>query len=128
MSRFLSGDDVFVDETRPLFPAAQFVTVKEAAGFASGASMTPAAACGAIGVAARQAVEQAREGARAARPHAPRAARCELQAQSVAAADLFCQWPSLERVDALTLRFFAPSIEHVVRTLNCLSAMSFMLR
>ncbi|MGV4709233.1 M55 family metallopeptidase, partial [Burkholderia pseudomallei] len=51
-----------------------------------------------------------------------------LQAQSVAAADLFCQWPSLERVDALTLRFFAPSIEHVVRTLNCLSAMSFMLR
>lgn len=124
----LSGDDVFVDETRPLFPAAQFVTVKEAAGFSSGASMTPAAACGAIGVAARQAVEQAREGARAARPHAPRAARCELQAQSVAAADLFCQWPSLERVDALMLRFFAPSIEHVVRTLNCLSAMSFMLR
>ncbi|WP_009915215.1 M55 family metallopeptidase, partial [Burkholderia humptydooensis] len=56
------------------------------------------------------------------------AAACELRTQTVAAADLFCQWPSLERVDALTLRFAAPSVEHVVRTLNCLSAMSFMLR
>lgn len=52
----LSGDDVFVDETRPLFPAARFVTVKDAAGYASGVSMTPAAACGAIGIAARQVV------------------------------------------------------------------------
>ncbi|CAM8766077.1 hypothetical protein NCM_01305 [Burkholderia pseudomallei] len=78
----LSGDDVFVDETRPLFPAAQFVTVKEAAGFASGASMTPAAACGVIGVAARQAVEQAREGrARRARMRrARRVASCRRRA------------------------------------------------
>lgn len=123
----LSGDDVFVDETRPLFPAAQFVTVKEAAGFASGASMTPAAACGAIGVAARQAVEQAREGARGAPACAARGA---LRA---AGAERRGRRPVLSVAVARARRrahaaLFAPSIEHVVRTLNCLSAMSFMLR
>jgi D-amino peptidase len=53
---------------------------------------------------------------------------CELQVQTTALADLFCQWPSLTRVDGVTLRFNAVSVEHVVRMLNCLSAMSFMLR
>jgi D-amino peptidase len=53
---------------------------------------------------------------------------CELQAQTTVLADLFCQWPTIARVDGVTLRFDAPSMEHVVRTLNCLSAMSFMLR
>jgi len=53
---------------------------------------------------------------------------CELQVQTTALADLFCQWPSIARVDGVTLRFDAPSMERVVRTLNCLSAMSFVLR
>lgn len=53
---------------------------------------------------------------------------CELQVQTTALADLFCQWPAMARVDGMMLRFDAPSMEHVVRTLNCLSAMSFMLR
>ena len=53
---------------------------------------------------------------------------CELRVQTTALADLFCQWPSLTRVDGVTLRFNAASVEHVVRMLNCLSAMSFMLR
>ena len=35
---------------------------------------------------------------------------------------------TLTRVDAVTLRFGAESAEHAVRMLNCLSAMSFMLR
>jgi D-amino peptidase len=65
-------------------------------------------------------------------PHATRAAAkpvdCELRVQTSALADLFCQWPTLTRVDAVTLRFNAASAEHVVRMLNCLSAMSFMLR
>jgi D-amino peptidase len=53
---------------------------------------------------------------------------CELRVQTSALADLFCQWPTLTRVDAVTLRFSAASAEHAVRMLNCLSAMSFMLR
>ncbi|HDR9845769.1 TPA: M55 family metallopeptidase, partial [Burkholderia multivorans] len=55
-------------------------------------------------------------------------AHCTLRVQTPAIADLFCVLPSLERVDAVTLRFEGPSVEHVVRTLNSLSAMSFMLR
>ncbi|MFP3615521.1 aminopeptidase, partial [Paraburkholderia sp. SIMBA_050] len=51
-----------------------------------------------------------------------------LRVQTAALADLFCMLPTLERVDAVTLRFDGPSVEHVVRTLNSLSAMSFMLR
>ncbi len=35
---------------------------------------------------------------------------------------------TLERVDGVTLQFVAPSVEAAVRVLNCLSAMSFMLR
>ncbi|WP_323117924.1 M55 family metallopeptidase [Burkholderia alba] len=124
----LSGDDVFAAETRPLFPEARFVTVKQAAGFASGASMTPSAACAAISLAARETVVRAREAGQRGEPRRPAAATCELRTQSTAAADLFCQWPTLERVDAVTLRFSAPSVEHAVRMLNSLSAMSFMLR
>jgi len=64
--------------------------------------------------------------------HAKRSAitghRCELRTQTTAFADLFCQWPTLERIDAVTLAFDAPCVEDVVRILNCLSAMSFMIR
>ena len=52
---------------------------------------------------------------------------CELRVQTSALADLFCQWPTLTRVDAVTLRFSAASAEHAVRMLKCLSAMSFVL-
>jgi len=41
---------------------------------------------------------------------------------------LFCQLPIVERVDAVTLKFDAPTVEFAVRVLNSLSAMSFMLR
>jgi D-amino peptidase len=123
----LTGDDVFGAETLPAFPGARFLCVKSAHGYSSGVTETPAAACEAIRLAARETVEGA-----ASSDHARRAAsgahRCELRTQTTAFADLFCQWPTLERIDAVTLAFDAPSVEHVVRTLNCLSAMSFMLR
>ena len=60
--------------------------------------------------------------------HRPAPATCTLRVQTAALGDLFGMWPSLERVDAVTLRFSTASVEHVVRTLNCLSAMAFMLR
>jgi D-amino peptidase len=119
----LTGDDVFGAETLPVFPGARFVCVKTAHGYSSGVTDTPAAACEAIRCAAREAMSSTEQ-----RHAATRARRCELRTQTTALADLFCQWPTLERVDAVTLAFDAPDVEHVVRTLNCLSAMSFMLR
>ncbi|REE17486.1 D-aminopeptidase DppA [Paraburkholderia sp. BL27I4N3] len=126
----LSGDDVFAEETAPRFPGARFVVTKSATGHASGVTQSPASARAAIETAACEVVQQhlakghARESTRSeAKPVA-----CELRVQTSALADLFCQWPTLTRVDAVTLRFSAASAEHVVRMLNCLSAMSFMLR
>jgi D-amino peptidase len=51
-----------------------------------------------------------------------------LRTQSPAMADLFCQWPAFERIDGVTLRFTAETVEAAVRMLNCCSAMSSMLR
>lgn len=123
-----TGDDVFAEETRPLFPDARFETVKTAGGTSSGDTLTPAASCARIATAARDAVAQALSAGVRAGTHRPAPAACTLRVQTAALADLFCVLPSLERVDAVTLRFDGPSVEHVVRTLNSLSAMSFMLR
>jgi D-amino peptidase len=126
----LSGDDVLAAETRAQFPDATFVVTKTATGHASGVTQTPENSCVEIERATRTSVERhvaagtIRDAVRVS--SAPVA--CELCVQTTALADLFCQWPSLTRVDGVTLHFNAASIEHVVRTLNCLSAMSFMLR
>ncbi|CAG9180902.1 M55 family metallopeptidase [Cupriavidus respiraculi] len=120
-----SGDDVFVAETRELMPWVRYAQVKTAAGQGSGNTLSPAAACETIA----QTVEQAVRQADAARPFeiaGPIA--CRLQTQTPAHADLFCQWPTLERVDGVTLAFDAPTVQSAVRMLNCLSAMSFMLK
>ncbi|MFM0736531.1 M55 family metallopeptidase [Paraburkholderia xenovorans] len=128
----LSGDDVFAEETAPRFPDARFVVTKSASGHSSGVTQTPASARDAIEHAAREVVQHC-----IASGFAPQATRadvevkpvdCELRVQTTALADLFCQWPTLTRVDGVTLRFSAASVEHAVRMLNCLSAMSFMLR
>ncbi|CAB3799815.1 hypothetical protein LMG28614_05043 [Paraburkholderia ultramafica] len=126
----LSGDDVFAEEAAPRFPHARFVVTKRATGHASGVTQSPASAREAIRSAAREVLQQ--HAADGYAQHATRAAAkpvdCELRVQTSALADLFCQWPALTRVDAVTLRFSAASAEHAVRMLNCLSAMSFMLR
>ncbi|MBS0389955.1 MAG: M55 family metallopeptidase [Proteobacteria bacterium] len=120
-----SGDDVFIAEHRALFPTTRFIEVKQAQGASSGVSLSPEAACAALRAGVAQAVAQA-----------PGAAPCtlagpigvDLQTQTVALADLFCQWPTLERVAGDALHFTAPDTESAVRMLNCLSAMSSMLR
>ena len=126
----LSGDDVFERETRPAFPDAKFVVVKRACAHASGDMLTPTASREPIREAAREAVGQvARDGAWWDHACAPRRVRvCELHTQTSALADLFGQWPDVERVSGCVIRFAAPSAEHLVRTLNCLSAMSAVLR
>ncbi|SMG60826.1 M55 family metallopeptidase [Paraburkholderia susongensis] len=126
----LSGDDVFAEETAPRFPGARFVVTKRATGNASGVTQSPASVREMLHAAARDVVRQHIDEGRA--PQATRAeaqpVECELRVQTSALADLFCQWPTLTRVDGVTLRFDAASAEHAVRMLNCLSAMSFMLR
>ncbi|MBB5469856.1 D-amino peptidase [Paraburkholderia sp. CI2] len=126
----LSGDDVFAEETASHFPGARFVVTKTATGQASGVTQSPASVREALRVAARDVVRQHVEAGRApaATRAEPRTIDCELRVQTSGLADLFCQWPTLTRVDGVRLRFSAASAEHAVRMLNCLSAMSFMLR
>jgi D-amino peptidase len=126
----LSGDDVFAEETAPRFAGARFVVTKTATGQASGVTLSPVSVREALQAAAREVVRQHLEAGRApaATRAEPRAVDCELRVQTSGLADLFCQWPTLTRVDGVTLRFSAASAEHAVRMLNCLSAMSFMLR
>jgi D-amino peptidase len=120
-----TGDDVFIQENRPLFPGAQWVQTKTAYGQGSGVSLTPQQSCEAIAEAARVAL---RDLASAVPLRIEPPIECQLQVQTTALADLFCLWPSLERVDGVTIRFAADSMKSAVRMLNSLSAMSFMLR
>jgi len=120
-----SGDDVFVQETRPLMPWVRFAETKRAGGFGSGTTLSPAAAREAIQAAAAEGVRGAAQ-AQCLRLEAPVSTR--LQTLTPAHADLFCQWPALERLDGVTLGFQADSVQAAVRMLNCLSAMSFMLK
>lgn len=120
-----TGDDVFISETQPLFPGARWVQTKVAHGQGSGITLSPAAARSAIAVAAQAAV---RDVERAVPFRIPGPIECRLQTQSSALADLFCTWPTLERVDGVTLGFTAGSVQAAIRMLNSLAAMSFMLR
>lgn len=130
-----SGDDVFIAETAALFPGAQWVQTKVAHGQGSGVTLSPTASCRAIATAAETAVRHWNQGG-AERPGDGRPLplricapiECRLQTQTAALADLFCMWPSLERVDGVTLRFTTDSMRSAVRMLNSLAAMSFMLR
>ncbi|MEH3087329.1 MAG: M55 family metallopeptidase [Xylophilus ampelinus] len=120
-----SGDDAFVAETRGLFPQARWVQTKRATGANSGVSLSPARSCAAIREGAREAVALCG----AVAPFTlDGPVAVTLQTQTTALADLFCQWPALERSGGDEVRFTADGTEAAVRMLNCLSAMSSMLR
>ncbi|WP_447577270.1 M55 family metallopeptidase [Achromobacter kerstersii] len=129
-----TGDDVFISETRDTFPGAEWVQTKVAHGQGSGVTLSPAASRRAIAAAAETAVRNLKaasgksSGGKAIPFRIPAPIECRLQTQSAALADLFCMWPTLERVDGVTLRFTVDSMQSAVRTLNSLAAMSFMLR
>jgi D-amino peptidase len=122
---FASGDDVFAEETRPLFPHCIFTVTKQATGRHSAVSLSPQASCEAIRAGTRQAMA-AIGPAKPLLLETPVQAR--LQTQTPAYADLFCQWPTLERIDGVTLQFSAACVEHALRMINCLSAMASTLR
>lgn len=124
---FGSGDDVFVAETSLLFTQAQFAEIKQAHGANSGISLSPQAACMLLEQTAHRAVSSF--GMTESTPYRIAAPlTCRLQVQTPALADVFCQLPIVERVDAVTLTWMAPSVAFAVRVLNSFSAMSFMLR
>ncbi|MDR0458659.1 MAG: M55 family metallopeptidase [Burkholderiaceae bacterium] len=121
----LSGDDVFLAETLPLFPGAIGVETKCAQGYAACASLTPTRACREIQQAAQTAMSRIPD----LRPFTITGPlECELTAQTPGLADLFSQLPGLERMSVCALRFRADTMQSIVRVLNTLSAMSFMLR
>ena len=51
-----------------------------------------------------------------------------IRAQTPGLADLFCQWPTLEREEDSNFSYAADSMVMAVRIINCLSAMSHILR
>ncbi len=116
---------MFIKETKPLLPHTTFVETKQAEGQNAGTSLSPEQSCEAIYAAVKATVQRGHF-SMPLRIQAPIV--CRLQTQTPALADLFCQWPALERVDGTMLRFAADSVEHAVRMLNSLSAMSAMLR
>ncbi|HEY1228299.1 MAG TPA: M55 family metallopeptidase, partial [Ramlibacter sp.] len=119
-----SGDDVFIAEHKPLFPDTVFVQTKRATGQTSGISLSPQAAREAIRTGVATALRRERP-----KPYVLKVpVTVRIQAQSTALADLFCQWPTLERVASDEVGFEAPTVEAAVRIVNCLSAMSTMLR
>lgn len=121
---FASGDDCFIAETQPQFPDCRFVETKQSLSRHSAVSLSPQAACAAIRTGAQAAMAGIGQ-AGLRRLSTPVQGR--LQTQTPAFADLFCQWPTLTRVDANSLEFRCDSVEHALRTLNCLSAMAAAL-
>jgi D-amino peptidase len=120
-----SGDDVFAAEHRPLFPGATFVETKRATGQHSGVSLSPERARAAV----RAGVAAALNAPAAARPLLiPGPLEVRVQTPAPGLADLFCQWPTLQRRAGDEVAFEAPTVEAAVRILNCLSAMSTFLR
>ncbi len=120
-----SGDDVFIAETTPLLPQTVFVQTKRATGQTSGISLSPSQSCSAIRAGVATALAQLAS-VRHFVLQAPIAVR--VQTQTPALADLFCQWPSLQRLAGDEIAFEAPTVQAAVRMLNCLSAMSALLR
>ncbi len=127
---FGSGDDQFIAENKQRFPDALWVQTKIAYGHSSGLSLSLEASRLAIAQGAETAVRALAQ--RKVNALAPRslssAIHCRLTTQGPAFADLFCTLPQLNRLDGVTLEFSAPSMAQVIRILNSMAAMSFMLR
>jgi len=120
-----SGDDCLKAEVTPLFPGAEVVEVKRAIMSSAAESMSPKAARAAIQEAARRAVGRTKD-VKPLRIPPPITVRLELN--TVALADLMSLLPGTERVAPEVLTYTAGSMFSAIRTLNCFSAMSFMLR
>lgn len=121
----ICGDDQFIAETQSLFPGVITAQTKVAHGLTSCTSLAPDAS--------RQLIQQRAAAAIGATPdlkpfNIPGPINCVLEAQTPALADLFAQWPTVQRIDPTTVAFDTKTMVETVRVLNSFSAMSFMLR
>ncbi|TBW41174.1 aminopeptidase [Siculibacillus lacustris] len=121
----VTGDDRTVEETRPLFPEAEFVAVKTALGHRAARQISPARARTAIRAAAAAAVARCRAMAPFVVP-GPFVAEFEMN--SPALADLAAVLPPARRLDATTVAFDCADAADAVGWMNALSALSAALR
>jgi D-amino peptidase len=121
----LTGDDRLEVETRPLFPDAQYAVVKQALGQRAARSLAPERARALI----RDKAETAVRGAPSMRPFAIDGPyRLEIELNTPALCDLAAIIPAASRIDAVTVAFEPESVEHAIRWVNTLSALSTVLR
>lgn len=124
----LAGDDVFLAETIELFPGALTVQTKRATGMTSCISLSPQVSCDAIRSQAERAMGIVSGLTPFVLPGKSKKYVCRLETQTIEQADLFGQWPDLVRTDSNAIEFESDRVQNIVRILNSLSAMSFMLR
>jgi D-amino peptidase len=121
----LSGDDRLKSETQPLFPDARYAVVKQAISQRAARSRSPERARDLI----RSETEAAVRHAPSSRPFIIEGPyRLEVELNTPALCDLASVIPSAMRLDAVTVAFAPESIEHAVRWVNTLSALSAVLR
>lgn len=129
-----SGDDQFILENTPHFPMAQWVQTKTAYGHSSGVTRSIPEVQQEIESGTAQALRAwidreplAKKSLESQlRMHAP--IECRLITQGPSFADLFCTLPILTRLDGVTVGISSNSMHDLIRTLNSLAAMSFMLK
>lgn len=131
---FGSGDDQFIQENISHFPLAQWVQTKTAYGHSSGVTRSVFEVQqeieDKIELAVRHCVDTELHAKNALELQVQMQApiKCQLTTQGPAFADLFCTLPILSRLDGVTVGFSAASMQDLIRILNSLAAMSFMLR
>ncbi|HBI84568.1 M55 family metallopeptidase [Orrella sp. NBD-18] len=129
-----SGDDQFISENTQHFPSAVWVQTKTAYGHSSGVTRSMVDVQQELeektALAVRTHIEAANQSGQTLetqlRMQAP--IRCRLTTQGPSIADLFCTLPTLTRIDGVTIGFTSATMHDLIRTLNSLAAMSFMLR
>lgn len=128
-----TGDDQFILETQSHFPMSQWVQTKLAYGHSSGLTRSGPEVCHEIESRTAQVV-RARIDAKDRNKYVESQLKfigpiqCKLTTQGPAFADLFCTLPMLARIDSVTVGITAHTMQDLIRMLNSLAAMSFMLK
>ncbi|RNF34566.1 M55 family metallopeptidase [Paracoccus methylarcula] len=121
----ISGDDCTRDENAPIFPQAEFVTVKHAYGHRAARQVSVSRAHAMLKEGAIRAVKRAGE-MKPARWQGP--FRAEFVMGNAALADQMSVLPPSRRIDAMTIGFDCATMAEVIGWMAALSAMSFALR
>ena len=111
----LSGDDAIAKEARAMLPGIETAIVKWAYSFHSARTLTPAVSCERIREAARRGVSRARE-VKPFRVSSP--VIVELRFKNYRPAEVLAYLPTIERVDAHSIRFRARDAVEAVRFLE----------